>query len=154
MIWDFLGKAKSRKLQSMRVASGESHQGAYGTWEKTLERISEAVLESQVLLLKETQAFLAQAPYFRDEEERRRVSAPWLKQEAKALAFHPGHFVLCPGAPLLMTSPNSFSCKFLLQNCEWSCIYCSSYIIHYAHFWNDVFIRSSISGCQIVPETL
>lgn len=78
-----------------------------------MERGLEAVLESQMLLQKETRALLAQAQYFIDEEERR-CQSPWLEQEA----FHPGCFVSHLAAPLLMTFPSSFAFKFLLQNRE------------------------------------
>ena len=87
---------KSRILQSMWVASGESHQAVSGSRGKALERVSKALLESQVWLLRETQAILP--PYFTDEEGRSLGKAPGWAQEAQACHFTLGplHYVRLP----------------------------------------------------------
>lgn len=123
----------------MWVASGESHQAVSGNPGKALERVSKALLESQVWLLRETQAFLA--PYFIDEKGRRLGKAPWREQEAKAwlITLGPFHSVRLPLCWWYLQIP--FPLSFCLS-CQWSCVCCFCYIIHCTPFKHDVFIRS------------
>lgn len=84
------------------------------------------------------------------EEGRGLVKGPTAGTRGRRSGFLPRAPFSISGCPSVYDT-SKFLFKLLLQDCEWSCTYCCSYIIHCAYFWNDVFIKSFIRGCQIVP---